>query len=257
MVTSAVLHGLLHDPDPNGLNEFLEEHLRGPDSVVQIAGECEIIYHGRAASVAEAGDYIVLIKPDGTLLVHGHRGVKPVNWQPRCDELRPVIEDGRCVLYAERYSPSELVRIDFLSPIFAAAVSLREATGFELIGTEAQMQEALARTPELIEEGLSLLDRELPTEVGGIDLYARDRSGRLVVVELKRGKAGQEAVHQLQRYVDRVRTLNGGDKPVRGILAAPDITTPALQQLQRQGLEFREVKSLPTEEEQEQPGLFG
>ena len=40
-------------------------------------------------------------------------------------------------------------------------------------------QEALARTPELIEEGLSLLDRELPTEVGGIDLYARDRSGRL------------------------------------------------------------------------------
>jgi RecB family endonuclease NucS len=117
------------------------------------------------------------------------------------------------------------------------------------------MQQALAANPGLIEDGLELLDRELPTDVGGIDLYARDAAGRYVVVELKRGKASHEAVHQLSRYVERVRELVDGE--VRGILAAPEATAPALAQLERLALEFREVTALPSfEEEAAQPGLF-
>ena len=58
--------------------------------------------------------------------------------------------------------------------------------------------------------------------MGGIDLYARDAQGRFVVVELKRGRAGHEAVHQLSRYVEQVRTQVPGE--VRGILAAPAAT---------------------------------
>ena len=223
---------------------------------MQVVGECEVFYQGRAASVADAGDYVVMAKCDGSLQVHGHRGVKPVNWQPQSDDMRVVEEDGFTVLYSERFTPAEMVRVAFLEPVVAQALLLREAAGFVLMGSESEMQEALARRPELIEEGLTLLDRELPTDVGGIDLYARDRDGNLVVVELKRGKAGQEAVHQLGRYVERVRALTG--LPVRGVLAAPAITAPALEQLQAKGLEFREVTALPIEEGAErQPSLFG
>lgn len=247
---------MVHNPSADELQDFLDEHLRSGECLVQVVGECEVYYQGRAASVADAGDYVVMAKCDGSLQVHGHRGVKPINWQPQSDDVRVVREDGFTVLYSERFTPPEMVRVAFLEPVLAQALALHEAGGFVLMGSESEMQEALARRPDLIEEGLTLLDRELPTDVGGIDLYARDVCGNLVVVELKRGKAGQEAVHQLGRYVERVRGLT--DTTVRGVLAAPAITAPALEQLQSKGLEFREVTALPLDEEPErQPSLFG
>jgi RecB family endonuclease NucS len=249
-----LLRDLLVSPEPADLLAFLRRHLGSGDRLVQIAGECEVYYHGRAASVADAGDYLVILKGDGSLQVQGATGIKPINWQPVSDEVVLDLEDGRAVLTSTRFTPAELVRIVFLEPALAQALALREGSGFVLLGSEAQMQRALADDPELIEPGLQLLEIELPTEVGGIDLFARDAEGRLVVVELKRGKATQEAVHQLGRYVDSVRAL--ADDPVRGILAAPAITAPALTQLQRLGFEFREITALPIEEEQQQPSLF-
>jgi RecB family endonuclease NucS len=238
-----VLRGHLTCPQPEELLKFLGKHLRSGDCVIQVAGEFEVLYSGRAASTADAGDFLLMLKSDGSLQIHGHRSVKPVNWQPKSDSLDLLIEDGVAVLVSERRSPAEFVRVAFLEPAVAQALLLREVTGFVLMGTEAEMQQALARHPEIIEPGLTLLDRELPTGVGGIDLYARDAEGRFVVVELKRGKATQEAVHQLSRYVTTVSESVG--QQVRGILAAPAISKPALLQLERLGLQFREVEALP------------
>src|SRR5699024_9736452 len=150
---------------------------------------------------ADAGDLLVILKGDGSLQVQSQRGVRPVNWQPQTDLIEAFVEDGSALLVSERHSPLELVRVLFLQPHLAQAFRMEELTGFVLMGSEREMQEALAREPELIEPGLTLLDREVPTDVGGIDIYARDREGRLVIVELKRAKATQEAVHQLSRYV--------------------------------------------------------
>lgn len=245
---------LLH-PQPTELERFLRAHLSGGECLVQIAGECEITYAGRATSMAEAGHYLVLVKCDGSLQVHGPRGVKPVNWQPRTDDLHVTLEDGRVVLTALRHNPTEMVRVLFLDPILANALDLGQEVSFVLSGTEAQMQDALARHPDLIERGLTLLDRELLVGVGGVDLYARDDAGRFVIVELKRSKATHDAVHQLTRYVEAVRTQVSGE--VRGILAAPAITAPARTQLERLGLEFREVQALPAPPvEERQPTLF-
>jgi RecB family endonuclease NucS len=239
-----VLRTVLTQPSPDELVAFLEEALRDKGAVVQVAGEFEVFYTGRAASVAEAGDYLLLVKPDGSVQVHGPRGVKPVNWQPQTDDVRVLCEDGSAVLVAERFTPPETLRVGFLAPAFAMAFELRDGGGFLLLGSEAEMQAALASDPGVIEPGLTLVDIELPTDVGGIDLLARDASGALVVVELKRGRAGHEAVHQLARYVESVRAVWQGR--VRGILAAPAVTAPALNRLGALGLEFREVTALPT-----------
>lgn len=243
------------DPEPERLVDFLREQLAVPGRWLQVGGEMEVVYHGRAASTADAGDYLLMLKPDRSLQVHAARGIKPLNWQPRVDALDVELEDGRAVLSAERTTPHELVRVTFLDTAFALALEPRDAGGLVLHGSEAQMQAALARRPELIEEGLEVLDVELPVGVGGIDLYGRDRAGGLVVVELKRGRAGHEAVHQLERYVRQVRDAT--ERTVRGILAAPEVTEPARVQLERLGLEYREVTALPVlEDGPDQPGLF-
>jgi len=250
-----VLRDQLLSPDAEALVGFLEEHLAAGDALVQVVGECEVTYVGRAASVADAGDFVVMVKADGSLQVHGYRGVKPVNWQPQADHVRVSRDDGQAVLTVERERPEELVRVVFLETVLAQALHLREGSGFVLMGSEADMQRALARSPEVIERGLTVLDVELPTDVGGIDLFARDASGRLLVVELKRSKATQEAVHQLARYVQRVRELTG--ERVRGVVAAPAVTKPALAALARFDLEFREVTALPAVDDgPRQPALF-
>jgi hypothetical protein len=251
-----VIAAHLFEPGPEELLAFLREQLAASGRWLQVGGEMEVVYVGRAASTADAGDYLLLLKPDGSLQVHAARGIKPLNWQPRVDDLTLELDGDRPVIEARRASPPELVRVAFLAPAFALALVARDEGGLVLQGSEAQMQRALARRPELIEPGLTLLEVELPTGVGGIDLYARDARGRLVVVELKRGRASHEAVHQLERYVARVREATGQE--VRGILAAPEATEPARARLRERGLEFVVVTALPGGEEAgpEQLSLF-
>ncbi|MVN89410.1 DUF91 domain-containing protein [Deinococcus sp. HMF7620] len=236
-----MLREQLLSPEPAELATFLTRHLRTRECLIQVAGLAEVVYHGRAASTADVGAYLLLIKPDGSVQVHAPKGVKPMNWQPKTDELTAFVEDGRCILAAARRSPQELVRVIWLEPQVAQALEIREPAGFVLSGSEKQLQELLARQPELIEPGLRVLNRELPVASGGIDLYAQDAHGRYVVVELKRGKATQDAVSQLARYVRSVEEMllrTHRTVEVRGILAAPDITVPARLELEDRNLEF-------------------
>ncbi|MBZ9715393.1 endonuclease NucS [Deinococcus multiflagellatus] len=236
-----MLRDQLLTPTPADLTVFLNRHLRTRDCLVQVAGLAEVVYHGRAASTADVGAYLLLIKPDGSVQVHAPKGVKPMNWQPKTDEITAFVEDDRCVLAAARRSPQELVRVIWLEPQVAQALEISERGGFMLSGSEKQLQELLARQPELIEPGLRVLSRELPVSSGGIDLYAQDAQGRYVVVELKRGKATQDAVSQLARYVRSVEDMllrTRQTVEVRGILAAPEITAPARLELEARNLEF-------------------
>jgi Predicted nuclease of the RecB family len=74
--------------------------------------------------------------------------------------------------------------------------------------------------------------------VGSIDILGEDKLGNLVVVEVKRGEASPEAVHQLKRYVEYIKGKNPG-RGVRGILVATGISTSAYRYLKDYGLEFR------------------
>jgi len=216
----------------------------------------KVTYHGRAASTAEAGAYL-LLKADGSLQIHHPRGIKPMNWQPKTDSVTARVEDGYCVLTASRKSPAETVRVVTLDIRLAQALEITEEARFLLAGSEAQLQATLARQPELIEPGLRVLDWELLSGVGDMDLYAQDQGGRYVVVELKRAKATQEAVHQFSRYVQAVREALPATAMVRGILATPAISTPAAMTLGRLSLEFKELHALPAAKEAAaQPQLF-
>lgn len=201
-------------PSPQNLAAFLNRYTRTRDCLIQVAGLAEMTYLARAASTADLGTYLVLIKHDGSLQIHHPTGIKPMNWQPKTDRIMAEVAEDVCMLLASWRSPEELVQVMFLEPQVALALELAQAGGFVLKGSEAQMQQALADHPELIEAGLRVLNRELMVESGGIDLYAQDAQVRYVVVELKRGRATQHAVSQLARYVRSVQQTLGksGDR---------------------------------------------
>ncbi|WP_407572729.1 hypothetical protein [Deinococcus altitudinis] len=101
----------LLNPAPAKLAEFLNRHTQARECLVQVAGQMEVTYQGRAASTAEAGAYLLIFKRDGSLQIHHPKGVKPMNWQPKTDSVSASVEDGICVLTASRRSPAETVRV--------------------------------------------------------------------------------------------------------------------------------------------------
>jgi len=66
--------------------------------------------------------------------------------------------------------------------------------------TEALLEEAIVRHPDLLMEGLKLVGRQTDTPGGPLDLLGVDSDGRLVVFELKRGTLTREAVAQIIDY---------------------------------------------------------
>jgi len=92
-------------------------------------------------------------------------------------------------------------------------------------GVEAHLQELLACDPTVLEDGLVLVRREYPTDIGPVDLLCRDGSGAAVAVEVKR-RGEIDGVEQLARYLERL-DRDGRLRPVRGIFAAQSIAPQA------------------------------
>lgn len=206
--------------------------------VLIIVGECSVEYRGRGVTSLEVGSRIIIAKPDGTLLIHTATNVEPVNWQPPGSKLEIYIEDGSLVLSSSRRAPYENVIVRFTSISLAAVCRLEAKPRFKVeIGEEA-IREAILAEPSLIEEGFKPVSIEKPVEVGFVDLYGIDRDGRFVVIELKRVKAGIEAVEQLRTYIE---SLTGRYGSIRGILVAPSINYKAYVKLKELGLEYKKI----------------
>ncbi len=66
--------------------------------------------------------------------------------------------------------------------------------------TEAQLEDLLVASPDMLIPGLTLVGRQLPTAGGPLDLLGIDQDGRAVVFELKRGTLTRDAVAQVVDY---------------------------------------------------------
>jgi hypothetical protein len=89
----------------------------------------------------------------------------------------------------------------------------------------------------LIEEGLKPIAYEKKVEPGFVDVYAEDKAGKFVVIEIKRKTANRQAALQLAKYVKAVRSIV--NKQVRGILAAPGLGHGVQRLLTSLGMEFK------------------
>lgn len=206
--------------------------------VVLVYGLVEATYSGRAAAQIRLMPRLVVTKPDGTLMIHEGRREKPIIWNPPGSQLFVSVIDGELTLRSIRRSPREYVTVNIPEAYMVAAVELGLSEDFKVIGSEKDIVDAIVANPGLIEDGFRVISREYETLVGSIDLLGEDKSGNLVVIEVKRSEASPEAVHQLKRYVDYMASKNPG-RAVRGILVAAWISSSAYRYLRGYGLEFR------------------
>ena len=114
-----------------------------------------------------------------------------------------------------------------------------EAAALEKEGVERELQELLADSPQWCGEGLRLIRREWPTDIGPVDLMCRDELDELVAVEIKR-VGTIEAVEQLTRYLERIRAEPGLGR-CRGVLAAQSIKPQARTLAEARGIACAEV----------------
>ncbi len=224
------------DPELSEAAQILERAFRAR-SFALVIGNCRVDYEGRASSTLGWGERITMVKQDGSVLVHRPIGYEPVNWQPPKCVIKVKLTNSALLLSASRSQPRENVSIEFQKIILTATGTLVDSGEFAMHVTEEQMKQAILTAPELVENGLKPLQQEKSLgEAGFTDIFAEDKNGRLVVVEIKRSPASKDAVAQLERYLDTLRKKV--DRPLRGIIVAPELRKSAQPLLDSLKLEY-------------------
>ncbi len=198
-----------------------------------LVARCTVDYTGRLVAHLPMATRVVLVKGDGSVLVHSETGsYKPLNWMSPPCTLRIVDTadtagtpaDVVATWTVEARSGDRLV-ISIHEILHDSRHDLGVDPGLEKDGVESHLQRLLAEQVGVLGEGWSLVRREYPTAIGPVDLLCRDGDGRSVAVEIKR-RGEIDGVEQLTRYLD---LLNRDPllAPVAGVLAAQEIKPQA------------------------------
>jgi endonuclease len=200
-----------------------------------LIAECTVDYEGRLTAHLPRATRLVMVKADGCVAVHADGGAyKPLNWMNAPNTL-VELDDAW-----EVTSPKgERLRITLHRVIADTDHDLGPDPGLQKDGVEAELQALLAERPWVLEEGLTLLRREFPTDIGPVDLLCADREGNTVAVEVKR-RGEIDGVEQVARYVERLG-LDPRLAPVRGMLVAQSITPQARTLAEARGVDTVEV----------------
>jgi RecB family endonuclease NucS len=206
-----------------------------------LIARCEVRYSGRLDALLPEAVRLIMLKADGSVLVHADiGGYKPLNW------MTPptVIEEGPGTITVRKRAGSsedrlEIALTEVISDVTHALGAPEAVPGLAKDGVESHLQELLAEAPQWCGEGLRLVRREWPTDIGPVDLMCRDDEQEWVAVEIKR-VGGIDAVEQLSRYLERIRA-DPGFSGCRGVLAAQLIKPQARALASARGIDCVEV----------------
>ena len=178
-------------------------------------------YAGRLTAHLPSATRLLLVKADGSVLVHSDGGsYKPLNWMsPPC---RLIEQPGKWTVTGKS---GETLTVTLEEVLSDSSFDLGIDPGLQKDGVESQLQEKLAAQMNVLGEGWRLVRREFPTPIGPVDLMCRDADGVSVAVEIKR-RGEIDGVEQLTRYLE---LLNRDPllAPVRGVFAAQEIKPQA------------------------------
>ena len=194
-----------------------------------VVARCTVDYDGRLTAHLPEAVRLLMVKADGCVAIHADGGAyKPLNWMNSPNTLTvdddPEADDARAV-WTVRNPGGETLTITLHEVLSDEAHEMGLDPGLQKDGVEAHLQELLAADPTAILDGLRLVRREYPTDIGPVDLLCRDARGETVAIEVKR-RGEIDGVEQLTRYLE---FLNRDPllRPVRGVFAAQEIRPQA------------------------------
>jgi RecB family endonuclease NucS len=195
-----------------------------------IVARCEVAYVGRLTTVLPEAVRLLMVKADGTFMVWADGGgasVKPLNWMSPPTVVEEELDEagGLRRLVVRKQRLQDRLEVEIVEVLSDVEHELDALASLEKEGLERELQELLAESPQWCGEGLRLVRREWPTDIGPVDLMCRDGEDEWIAVEIKR-IATIEAVEQLSRYLERIR-LDPALGSCRGVLAAQTIKPQA------------------------------
>jgi RecB family endonuclease NucS len=202
-----------------------------------IVAKCEVRYSGRLSARLPEALRLVMLKADGSVLVHADAGgYKPLNW------MTPptVLEESDGVIVVRKLKGDDRLEIRLAEVVSDVTHPMDEDAGrLEKDGVERDLQLLLADAPRWCGEGFRLVRREWPTDIGPVDLMCRDAEDGWIAVEIKR-VGTIDAVEQLSRYLERIR-IDPALAGCRGVLAAQVVKPQARVLAESRGLAWVEV----------------
>ena len=212
-----------------------------------IVARCSAIYSGRLDTVLPKALRLIMVKHDGSVLLHADAGgYKPLNWMtpPTAIEEIAATDGAPATMLVRKFAGKtedrlQITLTEVLSDVTHEMGPPDGDAALSKDGVEAHLQELLAEQPQWCGEGLRLVRREWPTDIGPVDLMCRDTRDDWVAVEIKR-VATIDAVEQITRYLERIRQdpMFGS---CRGVLAAQSIKPQARVLAESRGIACVEV----------------
>ena len=176
-----------------------------------------------------------MVKADGCVAIHADGGAyKPLNWM---NSPNTLTDNGDHWVVTN--PKGETLTINLAEVLDEVSHEFGEDPGLTKDGVEAHLQELLAASPEVMEDGLRLVRREYPTAIGPVDLVCRDAEDGVVAVEVKR-RGEIDGVEQLSRYIERLH-LDSSLGDVRGMFVAQVIKPQARVLAESRGYRCVEV----------------
>ncbi|HEV7948477.1 MAG TPA: endonuclease NucS domain-containing protein, partial [Glaciihabitans sp.] len=143
-----------------------------------VIARCSVDYAGRLSAHLPLATRLLLVKSDGSVLVHSDSlSYKPLNWmsppctlavmEPEGDQADAgVIEIWRVA----QAKTADLLVISIHEVLHDSSHELGIDPGLQKDGVEADLQKHLAAQIELLGDGYTLVRREYMTAIGPVDI---------------------------------------------------------------------------------------
>jgi RecB family endonuclease NucS len=200
-----------------------------------VIARCTVDYDGRLTAHLPEAVRLIMVKADGCVAIHADGGAyKPLNWMNAPNRL--TFDDEGWTVTSPK---GETLRITVHEILSDTEIEMGSDPGLQKDGVEAHLQELLAASPETMGDGMRLVRREYPTDIGPVDLLLKDVDGGTIAVEIKR-RGEIDGVEQLTRYLE---FLNRDPqlRPVRGMFVAQEIKPQAKVLAADRGIEWQVV----------------
>jgi len=200
-----------------------------------LIARCSVDYAGRLSAHLPEAVRLIMVKADGCVAIHADGGAyKPLNWM---NSPNTLTDNGDHWVVTN--PKGETLTINLAEVHDEISHEFGEDPGLTKDGVEAHLQELLAASPEVMEDGLRLVRREYPTAIGPVDLVCRDADDGVVAIEVKR-RGEIDGVEQLSRYIERLH-LDSSLGDVRGMFVAQVIKPQARVLAESRGYRCVEV----------------